>query len=90
MNQVLYFSTQWCGPCKALAPVFRELEDMTPDATFISVDVEDKPSIAQLYSIRTVPTVIIEKNNTTVNRMVGLQSKQKYIDAINHVITEDV
>jgi thioredoxin 1 len=90
MITVTKFSAPWCGPCKALAPVFRELEDMTPDATFISVDVEDKPSIAQLYSIRTVPTVIIEKNNTTVNRMVGLQSKQKYIDAINHVITEDV
>ena len=90
MITVTKFSASWCGPCKALAPVFRELEDMTPDATFISVDVEDKPSIAQLYSIRTVPTVIIEKNNTTVNRMVGLQSKQKYIDAINHVITEGV
>jgi thioredoxin-like negative regulator of GroEL len=63
---------------------------MTPQATFISIDVEEKPSIAQLYSIRTVPTIIIEKDNTTVNRMVGLQSKQKYIDAINHVITENV
>jgi thioredoxin 1 len=90
MITVTKFSSKTCGPCKALAPVFRELEDMTPEATFISVDVEDKPSIAQLYSIRTVPTIIIEKNNTTVNRMVGLQSKQKYIDAINHVITEGV
>jgi thioredoxin-like negative regulator of GroEL len=56
---------------------------MTPDATFISVDVEDKPSIAQLYSIRTVPTVIIEKDNVLIEKFVGVQAKQKYITAIN-------
>lgn len=83
MITVTKFSAPWCGPCKALAPVFRELEDMTPDATFISIDVEDKPSIAQLYSIRTVPTVIIEKDNVLIEKFVGVQSKQKYISAIN-------
>jgi thioredoxin 1 len=55
---------------------------MTPDATFISVDVEAKPSIAQLYSIRTVPTVIIEKDNVLIEKFVGVQSKQKYVDAL--------
>ena len=80
---VTKFSSKTCGPCRALAPVFRELEDMTLDATFISVDVEEKPSIAQLYSIRTVPTVIIEKDNVLIEKFVGLQSKQKYISAIN-------
>ena len=83
MITITKFSAPWCGPCKALAPVFRELEDMTPDVTFISVDVEEKPSIAQLYSIRTVPTVIIEKDNVLIEKFVGVQAKQKYIAAIN-------
>ena len=83
MITITKFSAPWCGPCKALAPVFRELEDMTPDVTFISVDVEEKPSIAQLYSIRTVPTVIIEKDNVLIEKFVGVQAKQKYITAIN-------
>jgi thioredoxin 1 len=82
MITVTKFSSKTCGPCRALAPVFRELEDMTLDATFISVDVEEKPSIAQLYSIRTVPTVIIEKDNVLIEKFVGLQSKQKYVDAL--------
>jgi thioredoxin 1 len=83
MITVTKFSSKTCGPCRALAPVFRELEDMTPDATFISIDVEEKPSTAQLYSIRTVPTVIIEKDNVLIEKFVGVQSKQKYISAIN-------
>jgi thioredoxin 1 len=90
MIHVTRFSAPWCGPCKALAPEFKKLEEQFTDVKFITVDVDEKPMIAQLYGIRSVPTVIIEKNNSTVTRLVGLQSKQKYIDAINDVITEDV
>ena len=71
MITVTKFSSATCGPCRALAPVFRELEDMMPDATFISIDVEEKPSIAQLYSIRTVPTIIIEKDNVLIEKFIG-------------------
>lgn len=82
MIHVTRFSASWCGPCKALAPEFKKLEEEFTDIKFITVDVEEKPMVAQLYEIRNVPTVIIEKNNEIVNRLVGLQSKQKYIDAI--------
>jgi thioredoxin 1 len=54
-----------------------------PDIKFISVDVEEKQMIAQLYQVRSVPTVIIEKDNVLIEKFVGVQSKQKYIDAIN-------
>lgn len=88
MIHVTRFSAPWCGPCKALAPEFKKLEEQFGDVKFITVDVEEKPMIAQLYEIRTVPTVIIEKNNSTINRLVGLQSKQKYIDAITSAIND--
>lgn len=85
MIHVTRFTATYCGPCKALAPEFKKLEEQFTDVKFITVDVEEKPMIAQLYEIRNVPTVIIEKNNSIVSRMVGLQSKQKYIDEINSV-----
>jgi thioredoxin 1 len=82
MIHVTRFSASWCGPCKALAPEFKKLEEQFTDVKFITVDVEEKPLIAQLYGIRTVPTVIIEKDNSIVEKFVGVQSKQKYIEAI--------
>lgn len=88
MIHVTRFTATYCGPCKALAPEFKKLEEQFTDVKFITVDVEEKPMIAQLYEIRNVPTVIIEKNNSTVSRMVGLQSKQKYIDAINSALND--
>ena len=85
---VTRFTAPYCGPCKALAPEFKKLEEQFTDVKFITVDVEEKPMIAQLYAIRNVPTVIIEKDNQTVDRMVGLQSKQKYIDAITSALND--
>jgi thioredoxin 1 len=87
MIHVTRFTASYCGPCKALAPEFKKLEEQFTDVKFITVDVEEKPMIAQLYEVRNVPTVIIEKNNSTINRMVGLQSKQKYIDAIQQALS---
>lgn len=86
MIHVTRFSASWCGPCKALAPVFQELEEAMPDVKFITIDVEEKPMIAQVYQVRTVPTVIIEKDNVMIEKFVGAQSKQKYVDAINSLI----
>jgi thioredoxin 1 len=88
MIHVTRFSAPWCGPCKLLAPEFKKLEEQFTDVKFITVDVDEKPMIAQLYAIRNVPTVIIEKDNQTIDRMVGLQSKQKYIDAITSALSD--
>lgn len=85
MIHVTRFSASWCGPCKALAPMFKELEANITDVKFITVDVEEKPMIAELYQVRSVPTVIIEKDNVVVHKFTGLLSKQKYIEAIEGV-----
>lgn len=83
MINVKKFSASWCGPCRMLAPEFKKIKEMFSDVEFTDVDVEENEDIAVLYGIRNVPTVIIEKNNQIVERLTGLQSKQKYIDKIN-------
>jgi thioredoxin 1 len=83
MIQVKKFSAPWCGPCKALAPEFKKIKEMFPDVKFVDVDVETDDSTVALYNVRTVPTVIVEKDNQIVERLTGLQSKQKYIDVIS-------
>lgn len=88
MIHVTRFTATYCGPCKALAPEFKKLEEQYANVKFITVDVEEKPMIAQLYGIRNVPTVIIEKDNVAVERLVGVQSKQKYVDAITSALTD--
>jgi thioredoxin 1 len=50
---------------------------------FSTIDIEEQPDIAARYKVRSVPTVIIEKDDIIVQTFVGLQSKQTYIQAID-------
>ena len=82
MIHVTRFTASWCNPCKALAPVFKELEATMPDIKFSTIDIEAHPVVATQYKVRSIPTVIIEKDDAIVQTFVGLQSKQIYIRAI--------
>lgn len=86
MIRVTRFTATYCGPCKALAPEFKKFEEMFTDVHFRTVDVDMNSDTAQLYEIRNVPTVIIEKDNRIIERLVGLQSKQKYIEKISEAM----
>jgi thioredoxin 1 len=85
MITVKRFSAPWCMPCKALAPEFKKFEEEYTDIKFITVNVDEEPDTAELYNIRSVPTVIIEKDNHIVERFVGLNNKKQYIEAFNKV-----
>lgn len=67
------FSAEWCGPCKKMEPMVEKLEsEFKNEANFFSVDIDDVPSIAQKYKVRTLPTVLILKDGQEVNRVTGV------------------
>jgi len=83
MVTVKKFSAVWCGPCRALAPVMNEVKTQFSNVKFEDYDVDVAYEEATKYGIRSVPTVIIEKNGVEVERFTGTSSKLAYINAIN-------
>lgn len=84
MVTVKKFFGQWCNPCKALAPTFNEMKQQYAGRViFESIDVDENAATAQKYGVRSVPTIIIEKDGQEVQRFVGLSSKLAYTNAIN-------
>lgn len=83
MITVKKFSASWCGPCKALKPIFEEVKSGFSNVKFEDVDVDENYELASQYGVRSVPTVVIEKNGVEVNRFAGVQSKLAYQNAIN-------
>ena len=65
-----------------LAPVITSLEQQFPDITFETIDIDANAELSESFNVRSVPQVVILKDNVEVNRMIGLQAKQKYIDAL--------
>lgn len=86
MIEVKKFSAAWCGPCKALAPIFENVKTKFNNIKFESIDVDQQFEIASKYSIRSVPTVIIEKNGKEIERFSGVQSEMTYINSLNEHI----
>ena len=83
MVTVKKFSAVWCGPCRALAPVINEVKSNFSNVKFEEYDVDVAYEEATKYGVRSVPTVIIEKNGVEVERFTGVSSKIAYINAIN-------
>ena len=79
---LLDFYATWCGPCKMLGPVVEELAGETPDVTFVKVNVDDLPEIAQKYGIMSIPALFVFKNGEVAGQSLGFQPK----DALKAVV----
>jgi thioredoxin 1 len=83
MVTVKKFYATWCGPCKTLAPMLEHLSLQYNGVEFLNVNVDEHIEQVQGYGVRSVPTVIIEKNGVEVKRFVGVQPIHTYANAIN-------
>ncbi len=77
------FHALWCGPCKMQGPILQEFaNEIDGKARIIKVDIDKNPSIAQLYSVRSVPTLIMFKNGEVLWQESGVKTKQQLLDAV--------
>lgn len=77
------FFAEWCGPCKTIAPILKEVKKEVGDGiTILKVDVDKSPAAAHEFQVQGVPTLILFKNGKPVWRQSGVMSKAGLIDII--------
>jgi thioredoxin 1 len=83
MSHVLYFTADWCNPCKKVKPIVEEMnrESVTK---FQLVDVDSEMELAKSFEIRSVPTFILIKDGKEIKRTTGAQTREQLEAFINY------
>ncbi|EAW19833.1 thioredoxin family protein [Aspergillus fischeri NRRL 181] len=70
---IIDFWATWCGPCRAISPIFEQLSDNPDfgDVGFYKVDVDEQEQISQEVGIRAMPTFVLFKNGDKVGELMG-------------------
>ena len=77
------FFADWCGPCKSLAPILKDVKsDLGDSIKVIKIDVDKNQALATQYQVRGVPTMILFKNGKQVWRQSGVVPKHDLLQII--------
>ena len=78
------FKADWCAPCKMMSPILKQVKQNFKDQIkIIKIDIDQTPSVAQKYSVRGVPTLILFKKGESVWRQSGVIQANQLISIIS-------
>jgi len=87
---IVDFWAEWCGPCKTFAPTFEEASTKHDDIVFAKVDTEDQPELAQAFNIRSIPTLMVFRDNIVLFAQPGALPAATFEDLIGQVKSIDM
>ena len=77
------FWAPWCGPCRMMSPTVEEIAEEKKDVVkVLQMNVDEESATAEKYQIMGIPTLMLFKDGEVVETMVGLQTKESLIEAV--------
>jgi thioredoxin 1 len=77
------FWAEWCGPCRMIAPILKELAvEYEGKLKITKLDVDHNPATAMAFGVMSIPTLILFKDGKPVERIVGYQPKDRLIQTL--------
>ena len=78
------FWAEWCGPCKAIAPIVDEISnDLVGKLKVGKVNVDENQTLAAKFNITSIPTLLVLKNGEPVEAIVGAVGKDQLVEKIH-------
>jgi len=87
---ILDFWAPWCGPCKQFGPIFEKVSQEYPDILFGKINTEEEQELAAYFQIRSIPTVMVLRENIVLFSQPGLIPEEGLKDIISQVKALDM
>jgi thioredoxin 1 len=87
---VIDYWAPWCGPCRGFAPIFEQVANDNPDIKFVKVNTDEEQALAGHFQIRSIPTLMIFRENIIVFEQAGALPKGALQDVIQQVRALDM
>ena len=76
------FWAEWCGPCRMIGPVLDEMSGDHQDVTFLKLNVDEAPAVAQQFNVMNIPTILAFEGGELKQRVVGAMPKAKLAEEL--------
>ena len=73
---IVDFWAEWCGPCRAVAPVLDQIAEERAEIKVVKVNIDEEPDLARRYGIMSIPTIMLFKDGEPAAAAVGAQPKK--------------
>ncbi len=84
---IIDFWAEWCGPCRMLTPIIKELSVEYEGRVVVGkVDVDSNPGVSSQFGIRNIPTILFFKNGEVVDKQVGVVPKGVLVQKIESIL----
>ncbi len=87
---VIDFWAPWCGPCKSFAPTYEEVSNNHEDVLFAKVNTEDEQALGAQFNIRSIPTLMVIRDNIVIFSQAGALAKPALEDLVKQIKDVDM
>lgn len=82
---VIDFWAPWCGPCRAMAPQLERAAHLRPQYHFAKVNVDEEPSVAEAFQIRSIPTLVVINDGELIGASPGVIGADELVGALDQL-----